>query len=129
MNKLYVLPLVLLMFGCMSDEPESAPSSRAVLVLANGQRLCGRHGIPLVTVEAFSEPRSPAASEPAGEGSMTPNRLPEGMTLTKDSTHTVSRQIMYCPKCEAEAGRSTRDAGGVLAPESSFGPPKGSRWR
>jgi len=99
--------LALLLTGCRTTYPEGA-----TVKSPNGQRLCAKHHIDLITTRAYQVYINPNAVvlgphdaiHPLGGiiSEYYPNIIPEVMSLHRTESLTQPTTIRYCPLCERE---------------------------
>jgi hypothetical protein len=101
------LLLALLLTGCRTTYPEGA-----TVKSADGQSLCAKHHVPLVSTRAYQIPVDPNsvvlgphdAIHPLGGiiAEHYPNIIPEVVSLHRTESQTEPITIRYCPLCEKQ---------------------------
>ncbi len=94
---------VILLAGCETTWREGAS-----VTSANGQRLCAKHHIPLVTAHGYEAPQGVFTHDNMDRpfynivGESSPNRIPDYQTIRRSKLQCVPSIIRYCPLCEKE---------------------------
>jgi hypothetical protein len=101
------MPPALLLACCAALLLGCATQYRRTVVV-DGQRHCGKHQRPLISVRGFQSSSNPlvlvhsADPRSAPCDARSPNRIYDDQRLTRTSLHVEHATVTYCPLCAAE---------------------------